>query len=139
MWSPVNFLSETQTGKMFKQRLTAVAIVAAACFIGFFALLFGLFSLFLFLSENMSEISASLIIFGSLCAITLILVVFANFYKKRPQTGSTLTSTALFAAPVGLRLLRKYPKAGVYSLISIVLGSAVLGRYLKNPKDDTSA
>lgn len=138
MWSPINFISETQTAKVFKQRLTAAALVAVACFVGFIALLFGLFSVFLFLSENISELNASLIIFGFLCVITLALFVFANFYKKRPQTGSTLASTALLAAPIGLKVLRKYPKAGVYSLAGIVLGSAILGRYLKSSKDDTS-
>ncbi len=138
MWNPVNFLSETQTGKVFKQRLTAAAILAVACFVGFIALFFGVFSVFIFLSDMMGQFKASLVIFSALSLLALILVLFANFYKKRPQTGSTLTSTALFAAPIGLRMFRKYPKAGIYSLLGIVLVSALGGRYLKGSKEHPS-
>lgn len=140
MWNPINFISETQTAKVFKQRLTAVAILVAAGFVGFIALLFGLFSVFLLLSQGMSEIQASLIIFCALIAVTTVLVLIANFKKNKPQarstTGSTLASTVFYAAPVGLRMLRKYPKAGMYTLLGTVLVSVIAGRYLKSNKDD---
>jgi hypothetical protein len=128
MWQGLSLLAATELGGMLKRNLRAVAYYAASALVAVIALVFMLQAAHAWLVSHMSTINASLVIAAVMLGIAGILLLVGHFVAGRKR--SSLTSTALVAAPFAARMIGRKVSYGTIAVAGVIAMGVVVGRLM---------
>ncbi len=133
MWKGLSLLATTEISSVIKRNVAAFAYYGVAVVAALFALVYLVEAAHFWLTLRMSPLAASLVIAAVFLAIAVLLMLIGMMVrnaKPKPSARSSLTASALVAAPVAARLFGKRLQLGTVAVAGVVAVGAALGRYL---------
>jgi hypothetical protein len=130
MWSGLSFLAATEVGETLRRQLRAASIALVAGIIGLAGLVFCLLALHAWLLQHVTSVEASLIIAAGLLTVSIMLLAAAAFARRSRKGSSGLTSTAIVAAPIAMRLIGARLDFRTIGIAGVLALGAIVGRQL---------
>jgi hypothetical protein len=130
MWSGLSLLAATELGETLRRQIRAASIALIGAIVGFTGLVFGLIALHAWLLQRVTPIEASLIIAAGLLAVSIVFLAAAAFSRRSRKNSSGLTSTALVAAPIAMRLIGARLDFRTVGIAGVLALGAIVGRQL---------
>ncbi len=113
-----------------RRHVRAALFLAVGLLAGLIGIVFGLLALHTWLLSRMSSIEASLLIAAGLAVVSIVFIVVALMVRKARRQASGMTSTAIVAAPLALKMLAGRSQIKTLGVIGVVALGAMLGRQL---------
>lgn len=130
MWSGLSYLLASEAGDAVRRHVRAALFLAVGLLAGLIGIVFGLLALHTWLLSRMSSIEASLLIAAGLAVVSIVFIVVALMVRKARRQASGMTSTAIVAAPLALKMLAGRSQIKTLGVIGVVALGAMLGRQL---------
>lgn len=134
MFKGLSLLAATELGGVISRNLRAVPYFVFGALIFLFGFGFLLDLAHTWLTLRLSPMAASGVLAAVLLTVAAIsLIIGYSIKARRPATTSSLTTTALIAAPFAARFMGTRLKVGTMAVAGVVAAGAILGRYIGRP------
>jgi hypothetical protein len=130
MWSSLSFLAANELGDTFRRQIRGASIALMGAIVGLAGLVFCLIALHSWLLLRVTPIEASLIIAAGLLTASVALLAAAAFARRSRKSSSGLTSTAIVAAPIALRIIGRRLDFRTVGIAGVLALGAIVGRQL---------